>query len=339
MSLILPIRNVQVEMTALAARRLRILLYMQFYACLLVAQEDRPIISHVDIMEQKVDFSRLGSDAYRSTLPFGDRLLNAFDTVLPFSKCPDRLDLPHDLNTLTLHFSFTEWQSPHKVLYAHFLEGRDREWSVPSEDPFVILRDLPHGAYTLLIKARGGSTHWSSPTAFSFEIRKAWWLSTWAIGAMTVIIFALVIMLMRYWAQRRSEIKEMQQLIEAYKNASLSPLRLSGQSDHVDGFLRLVNHTLETHLSDENFGIAELCELLNISRAQLHRKLKKSTGLSTSHYIRTLRLRMARAMLLGDPGLNVSEVAFAVGFSNAAYFSRVFKSQYGVSPSEARIQA
>ena len=125
-------------------------------------------------------------------------------------------------------------------------------------------------------------------------------------------------------------------MLEAYQqNASSSSFSITEQDDVGDSFLRLVNHTLETHLSDENFGIAELCELLNISRTQLHRKLKKLTGLSTSHYIRSLRFKMARE-LFADPSLNVSEVAFAVGFSSAAYFSKVFKEQFGISPSEAR---
>jgi AraC-like DNA-binding protein len=86
---------------------------------------------------------------------------------------------------------------------------------------------------------------------------------------------------------------------------------------------------------DEIFviGIAELCELLNISRAQFHRKLKKLTGLSHSHYIRSLRLEIAKELLV-TTNLNISEVAFKVGFSSATYFSKVFKSQYGHAPSD-----
>ena len=57
-----------------------------------------------------------------------------------------------------------------------------------------------------------------------------------------------------------------------------------------------MHQTLEAHLSDENFGIAELCKILKTSRAQLHQKLKKLTGQSTSHYIRSLRLDIARGL-------------------------------------------
>jgi AraC-like DNA-binding protein len=262
-------------------------------------------------------------------------LLPAYDTILPFSGCPAGLELPYDLNTITVHFSYPDWHSPHKVQYTHLLQGRDNVWSEPSEDPFVVLRDLPAGTYALHIKARDGSESWSLQSSFDIVIRKAWWMTGWAKAGLIVIVLGFVAMLLRRREQRRSEIREMQQLLEAHRTAQLSLLPAQEGKNDGDGFLRLINNTLEEHLSDENFGIAELCELLNISRTQLHRKLKKRTGLSTSHYIRFLRLQMAKE-LLRDPSLNVSEVAFAVGFSNAAYFSRVFKAQYGVPPSEAR---
>ena len=293
------------------------------------------MISNIDILGQPVDFTRLENEEYRRTISFGDRLLQSFDSVLPFTGCPASLELPHNLNTLTFHFSYPDWKSPHRVRYTYSLSGRANSWSEPSEEPSVELRDLAPGTYTLQIKARGVDGGWSAPTLFNIAIRKPCWLSWWSLTIAAVTLIILIALAVNYWRQRSNEILEMQRLLEAYRNTPSAPFTITDQADFGDGFLRLVNHTLETHLSDENFGIAELCELLNISRTQLHRKLKKLTGLSTSHYIRSLRLKMARE-LFRDPSLNVSEVAFAVGFSSAAYFSRVFKEQYGFSPSEER---
>ncbi len=318
-------------------RALSVMICVNLCNVTLWAEIDQPVISHIEIMDQTVNFGRLDEESYRNTLPFGDRLLNAFDTIQPFSNCPNRLNLPHNLNTITLHFSFPDWRSPHKVQYTYLLGGRDEMWSEPSEQSYVELKELQAGAYTLYIKARDGSASWSLQTSFDIVIQKAWWSTTLAKAGLAVIALGFLAMLLNYQKQRNNEIREMQQLLKVYRSTQRSlPAHEVGPDDQ-DGFLRLINHTLEEHLSDENFGIAELCALLNISRAQLHRKLKKRTGLSTSHYIRFLRLQMAREMF-ADPNLNVSEVAFAVGFSNAAYFSRVFKDQYGMSPSEAREQ-
>lgn len=102
-------------------------------------------------------------------------------------------------------------------------------------------------------------------------------------------------------------------------------------------FLKKIKSTLLEHLSDESFGIPELCKELGISRSQLHRKLKALTGKSTSLILRSIRLEEARNLLL-RPELSVSEVAYQVGFGNPNYFSTVFSDFYGVSPTEMREQ-
>jgi len=70
-----------------------------------------------------------------------------------------------------------------------------------------------------------------------------------------------------------------------------------------------------------------------MSRMQVHRKIKSLTSLTTSEYIRTIRLERA-AELLEDEELNVSEIAYKTGFSSPSHFSRVFKKKYGKAPSK-----
>jgi signal transduction histidine kinase/AraC-like DNA-binding protein len=98
-----------------------------------------------------------------------------------------------------------------------------------------------------------------------------------------------------------------------------------------DEFMNNVRDTIETNIEDEFFGIEELCRAIGMSRAQLHRKLKALTGLSTSHYIRSIRLHKAKAVLK-QTDLNISQVAYEVGFSDPKYFSRVFTQAYGRTP-------
>ncbi|MEL7120577.1 MAG: ATP-binding protein [Bacteroidota bacterium] len=98
-------------------------------------------------------------------------------------------------------------------------------------------------------------------------------------------------------------------------------------------FLQRLRKSIEDNISDENFGIAELCEVAKMSRAQLHRKLKSLTNLSASYFIRSIRLQKAKELLRsGD--LNVTEVAYQVGIPNPGYFSRIFSQEFGVTPSE-----
>ncbi len=101
-----------------------------------------------------------------------------------------------------------------------------------------------------------------------------------------------------------------------------------------DIFIKRLHAVLEENLSDETFDISALCTTLKISRSQLHNKLKALTGLSTSHYIRQFRLAEAKKLLKENTELNISEVAFEVGFKDPKYFSKLFKDKFGMSPSE-----
>ncbi len=100
-----------------------------------------------------------------------------------------------------------------------------------------------------------------------------------------------------------------------------------------DTFLLKVRRSVESNISDENFGITELCDVLAISRTQLHRKLKAVTGKSTSYVVRSIRLKKAKT-LLQSTDLNVSEVGYEVGYANSSHFAQDFRKEFGQAPSK-----
>ena len=87
------------------------------------------------------------------------------------------------------------------------------------------------------------------------------------------------------------------------------------------------------HLDDNDFSVEMLAKGVGISRAQLHRKMKELTGIPVSEFVRNIRLEQA-VRLLEEQKINVTQVAYSVGFSNLAHFSTVFRKQFGVSPTE-----
>lgn len=98
-------------------------------------------------------------------------------------------------------------------------------------------------------------------------------------------------------------------------------------------FISNIRKLIEANLEDENFDILLLCKKVGISRSQLHNKIKSFTGVSTSIYIRSVRLKKAKH-LIERTDLNISQVAYKVGFKDASYFSRNFKEKYGIVPSK-----
>ena len=91
--------------------------------------------------------------------------------------------------------------------------------------------------------------------------------------------------------------------------------------------------SINAHLSDSDYNVDTLCDEVGISRAHLHRKMKDMTGIPVSEFIRNLRLEQA-ARMLREQKLNITQVAYAVGFSNLGYFSTVFRKHFGISPRE-----
>ncbi len=87
------------------------------------------------------------------------------------------------------------------------------------------------------------------------------------------------------------------------------------------------------HISDPNFSVEQLAEEVGLSRTQLHRKMKEITGIPTGSFIRNLRMEQA-ARLIAERKVNVSQVAYAVGFNNQTHFSASFKKQFGLTPTE-----
>ncbi len=104
-----------------------------------------------------------------------------------------------------------------------------------------------------------------------------------------------------------------------------------------DIFIRKLSGILDLRLGDENFGITELATEVGLSRSQLHRRLKKISGKSTSLFIREYRLSRALEMLKGNEA-TVSEIAFRVGFKSPTYFNSSFKKKYGYPPGEVKFR-
>lgn len=99
-------------------------------------------------------------------------------------------------------------------------------------------------------------------------------------------------------------------------------------------FLRDIRALVERNISNEQFGVSELAEEMNMSRSNLLRKVKKETQLSVSQLISQVRLQKAME-LLKTTSLNVSEVSHEVGFNSPSYFIKCFREYYGYPPGEA----
>lgn len=103
-----------------------------------------------------------------------------------------------------------------------------------------------------------------------------------------------------------------------------------------DAFMQRVLNTFEENYTRENFDAAEIATLMNISKAQLYRKISQISEESVMGMLRNYRLGKAVEFLENQPNMSTKEVAFRVGFKEYSHFSASFKKYFNVAPSEWR---
>ena len=98
-------------------------------------------------------------------------------------------------------------------------------------------------------------------------------------------------------------------------------------------FLARFKEVVEARMSDSEVSVEDLAADMNLSRVQLYRKVKAITDSSPVELLRTARLKRAY-QLLATTDKNISEVAYDVGFTAPSYFTKCFKDEFGISPSD-----
>lgn len=130
-------------------------------------------------------------------------------------------------------------------------------------------------------------------------------------------------------------IRNMQRLQGKFSGALKQEERLEEKEvdSNNDQLMNRVMKSINENMSDSEFSVEQLASEVGLSRSHLHRKMKEITGISASEFIRNLRVEQA-AKLIRENKINITQVAYAVGFSSEAHFSTVFRKHFGSSPTE-----
>lgn len=88
---------------------------------------------------------------------------------------------------------------------------------------------------------------------------------------------------------------------------------------------------VKKNISESSFSVEEFSQELGMSRVYLYKKMTSLTGKSPIEFIRIIRLKRG-AQLLEKSQMNISEVAYEVGFNSPRLFSKYFKNEYGMLP-------
>lgn len=138
----------------------------------------------------------------------------------------------------------------------------------------------------------------------------------------------------------KTRIKNILENKHRYQRHFLNDMEVESLNIHAESkdkkFIDKVMDVVKKNYTNSYFDVSDFAEELGVSKSLLNKKLQSLVGQSANQLIRTYRLKIARELLEQNKvtkDLNVSEIAFKVGFNDAKYFTRCFTKAYGVSPS------
>ena len=268
----------------------------------------------------------------------------------------------------TVKFSDLSYTPDADVRYECRILPIAKEWTpVYENETDVKFGHIPGGKYRFQIRAVDKKGNVLSEDEKLLEVkpvlRKRWWFRL-----LTLLLFALVIYgLVRWYTKslnrkkdllqqevdrqtkelkeqkeelekRAAELSEQNALLQrqnemiASHNTLLSSTLSNKEADFSTKLLKAIQKTYK----DPDLDVQTLADAMDMTRSVLNDKIQKALGLTTAQFIRTYRLNVAKEMICNgtNKDMNISEIAYEVGFNDPKYFTRCFTKEFGATPSD-----
>ena len=290
---------------------------------------------------------------------------------LDLSNSPALLRLHERDRSINFEFSALTYGSASSVKYSAFLEGQDESWNdLPFGRNYLNYIAMRKGKYVLHIMATDDLGEHSAVCDLPIRV-VPYFYHSWLFYLLLGLLAVSAVLLWQNWRvkslvrqreklqatveERTHEIKMQKKLLEekaeelsrqnmilTRQNEELAGHRILIQQEHRpaetrdEKFVTKVLETAREMYKDPELDVAAFCTAMGMSKTLLNNRLQETLGQSIGQFIRTYRLSIAREMLLNNSvthSMNISEIAYEVGFNDPKYFTRCFSKEFGVSPS------
>lgn len=248
----------------------------------------------------------------------------------------DTLRIEPEQRSSSLHFAALDYVSSRLIRYAYWMQEIGDE-SIPqwvwTDTPEMNIANMAPGNYRLHIRSTNGDGIWcDNERILTLLVIPTFW-EQWG-SSICLLILSLGVAIVLIWYIRRSRQRQIQAVKQEVSAAKIE--MLSRPADRSDSeFIQKLMSVMESHLADSDLQVNNLADEMNMSRATFYRRLKNSVDLSPNDFIHQVRMKRS-AEKLATTDESISQIAYAVGFNNPKYFSKCFKSDYGMSPVEYR---
>lgn len=265
-------------------------------------------------------------------------------TVHPLDN-PSELTLDPAHRAFSLRFSTMDFDRDHIVRLRYRLEDDGEGWNyVRDADMMVIYNNISAGTHRLIIQTENHDGTWSEAIApitlrITPRLSETWWFKLGVVLAVLLLIVGLALAVV-YFRRLHEAVQRKYSLLMTVDdiNARLAmksediPAALSIEEADMK-FLEDTARVIEENLDNPDFMVEDLARRLGMSRTAYFQRMKAVTGLSPVNFIKQTRIKRALKLLESD-NLSISEVAYKVGFEDPKYFSKCFKAEMMMTPTQ-----
>lgn len=271
-------------------------------------------------------------------------------------------------NDFFLKFSDLSYSRRPDIRYESRVQPTDKDWSpIFGNSSYIRFGHIPGGKNTVQVRAVDKEGNVLSQDEITLQIKpalfKRWWFRMLAVLFLGLLIYLIILwdtksiskkkdLLQQEVDRQTKELKEQKEELErkagelSEQNAMLqrqnemiashNTLLAGTLSNRETEFYTLLLDAIQKKYKDPDLDVHTLAEAMGMSRSLLNEKIQNTLGLSIAQFIRTYRLNVAKEMICNgtNTNMNISEIAYEVGFNDPKYFTRCFTKEFDATPSD-----
>lgn len=255
----------------------------------------------------------------------------------------DTITLSAERRSFSLYISPMKFGAEHNTRFRYMIEGYDHGWNYASEShPEITYNNLKPGHFTLVIESSSADGSWQRDSRMIHLYAEPRLTETAWFRILTSLLIAAAILSIIYAAlyfkRMRNEIQKKYSLLMTVDNLSKSyqedaTLTADDEDSRRKQFIETSVNYLNDNLDNPALVVEDLARNAAMSRTAYFNRMKEITGLSPVDFIKQMRIKRAMK-ILDQGGVSITEVAYRVGFTDPKYFSRCFKAEMGMTPTQ-----
>ena len=268
------------------------------------------------------------------------------------------LRLTPEHRTMTIHFAALDYEDSRLMQYAYRMDDAE-EWNYISE-PQIAFSELSPGEHRLTVRSTNCDGVWvGNDTELIIQVEPTFMERTGVRVLLALLLLVLLSGAIQLYLHRRRInarreerlqliLKQYRELQEQVENegkaaqdanaAAAAPKREYALSEpkivnEDEVFMDKLMKFIEEHIDDDGLRIDDMAEAVNMGRTMFYENVRRIVGLSPSDFLRQVRMQRARQLIVKSRQ-SVAQIAYSVGFTDPKYFTKCFKKDTGMTPSE-----